>query len=488
MIYGLSTIIARLVNFILTPLFSRKLSTAVFGIFTTMYSYASLLNALLAFGMETTFFRYIQKKEDNKQAVYNNTFLIILAISLCFLLLVLLFKQEIAHFMNISDPDLSRYITYFALILVLDAIAVIPFAKIRADGRPLRYGMIKLFNIFIFVSSNLFFIVFIPWAIKTDLSIAPYFSTWYHPQWVGYVFLSNLIASAVTLLLMIPELLKLKLRFNGPLAREMFSYSFPILIANFSFIINENLDKVFLGQLLPDDIAETQVGIYGLSAKLAVFLSIFIQAFRLGAEPFFFSQAKEKNSGQTYAIIMDYFVIAMAIGMFGLVANIEILKYFIAGSSLTTSMENWKGLSIVPILLLGYIFLGVYMSLSIWYKLSDQTKYGLYISGTGAIVTIVLNLVFIPSYGFIASAWITMITYACMMILSYVLGQKNYPIPYHTFKNLTYIVCAIILSWLSFYVFGRNLIIGNGLLLLFLIGIYLKEGPQLKQLLGYKRR
>ncbi|WP_354004798.1 polysaccharide biosynthesis C-terminal domain-containing protein [Olivibacter sp. 47] len=151
-------------------------------------------------------------------------------------------------------------------------------------------------------------------------------------------------------------------------------------------------------------------------------------------------------------------------------------------------MENWKGLSIVPILLLGYIFLGVYMSLSIWYKLSDQTKYGLYISGTGAIVTIVLNLVFIPSYGFIASAWITMITYACMMILSYVLGQKNYPIPYHTFKNLAYIVCAIILSWLSFSVFERNLIIGNGLLLLFLIGIYLKEGPQLKQLLGYRQR
>ncbi|MEH6304529.1 oligosaccharide flippase family protein [Olivibacter sp. CPCC 100613] len=486
-IYGLSTIIARLVNFVLTPLFSRKLSTAVFGIFTTMYSYASLLNALLAFGMETTFFRYLQKKEDNKQAVYNNTFLIILFISLCFLLFVLFFKQEIAHFINISDPDLPKYITYFSLILTLDAVAVIPFAKIRADGHPLRYGIIKLINIFTFVSCNLLFIVFIPWALKNNLSIVSSFSTWYHPQWVGYVFISNLIASAITLLLMVPELLKLRLRFDGQLALEMFSYSFPILIANFSFIINENLDKVFLGQLLPDNIAETQVGIYGLSAKLAIFLSIFIQAFRLGAEPFFFSHAKEKNSGQTYAIIMDYFIIAMTIGMLGLVANIEILKYFIAGDSLETSMGNWKGLSIVPVLLLGYIFLGIYMSLSIWYKLSDQTKYGLYISGAGAIVTIVLNLVFIPSYGFIASAWITMITYACMMILSYVLGQKNYPIPYHTFKNLTYIVCAIILSWLSFSLFKRNLLIGNALLLSFLICIYLKEGKQLKQLMGKKK-
>lgn len=487
-IYGLSTIIARLVNFVLTPLFSRKLSTAVFGIFTTMYSYASLLNALLAFGMETTFFRYIQKKEDNKQAVYNNTFLIILFICGSFLLFVSLFKNEITHFINISDSDLPKYITYFSFILVLDAIAVIPFAKIRAEGRPLRYGMIKLINIAVFVSCNLFFIVFIPWTLRNNFAFAHFFSSWYQHQWVGYVFLSNLAASIITLLLMIPEILKLRFQFNRQLAREMFSYSFPILIANFSFIINENLDKVFLGQLLPSDIAETQVGIYGLSTKLAIFLSIFIQAFRLGAEPFFFSHAKEKNAGQTYAIIMDYFVIAMAIGMVGLVANIEILKYFIAGDSPTASIENWKGLPIVPILLLAYIFLGVYMSLSIWYKLSDQTKYGLYISGAGAIVTIVLNLIYIPAYGFIASAWITMITYACMMVLSYILGQKNYPIPYHTLKNLTYIVCAIIVSWLSFSVFKRNIIIGNAMLLLFLIGTYLKEGKALKQLLGFKER
>nr|WP_134089767.1 oligosaccharide flippase family protein [Olivibacter sp. XZL3] len=487
MIYGLSTIIARLVNFVLTPLFARKLPTAVFGIFTTMYSYASLLNALLAFGMETTFFRYIQKREDDKQAVYSNTFLIVLFISASFLLIVSLLRKEIAAVINISDPDLPKYITYFSLILVLDAIAIIPFAKIRADGRPLRYGTIKLLNISIFVSSNLFFIVFVPWALKNNIPIAKSFSSWYQQQWVGYVFLSNLFASAITLVLMIPEMLKLRLRFDSQLAREMLSYSFPILIANFSFIINENLDKVFLGQLLPDQIAETQVGIYGLSTKLAIFLSIFIQAFRLGAEPFFFSQAKTENSGQTYAIIMDYFVIAMAIGMIGLVANIELLKYFIAGASPAASAENWKGLSVVPILLLGYVFLGVYMSLSIWYKLSDQTKYGLYISGAGATITIVLNLLFIPSYGFIASAWITMITYASMMALSYVLGQKKYPIPYHTLKNLTYIVSAIILSWLSFSVFKRNLLIGNALLLLFLIGTFLRERQPLKQLLGFKK-
>jgi len=297
-----------------------------------------------------------------------------------------------------------------------------------------------------------------------------------------------LIASTFTLLLLIPEIVQLRLKFDRSLAREMFSYSFPILIANFSFIINENLDKVFLGKLLPPSIAEVQVGIYGLCAKLAIFLSIFIQAFRLGAEPFFFSQAKERNSGQTYALIMDYFIIAMAIGMVGLVANIDLLKYFIAGNNASNSAQNWQGLPIVPVLLLGYIFLGIYMSLSIWYKLSDQTKYGLYISGAGALITILLNLLFIPRYGYIASAWITLFTYASMMALSYFLGQKNYPIPYHTFKNLAYIVGAIGVSWLSFDVFERNLFVGNGLFILFLGVVLFREGPLLRQMIRSKKQ
>ncbi len=477
-VYGLSTIIARLVNFVLTPLFSRKYPTATMGIFTTMYSYAALLNALLAFGMETTYFRYLQKKED-KGAVYNNTFLIIAGISFLFLGTVFFFRQQLATFIHINDRDADQYILYFAAIIALDALAVIPFSKIRAEGRPFRYAFIKFANILVFVGCNLFFIVLIPWTLKHHGPFSESISTWYQPKWIGYTFLSNLIASLLTLCLLIPELLSLRLRFDKKLALDMFSYSFPILIANFSFIINESMDKLFLGKLLPPGISETQVGIYGLSAKLAIFLSIFIQAFRLGAEPFFFSQAKEKNAGQTYAIIMDYFIIAMTLGMVVLVSNIDLLKYFIAGDDPATSAENWKGLSIVPILLLGYIFLGIYMSLSIWYKLSDQTKYGLYISGAGALVTIILNVLFIPSYGYVASAWITMCTYACMMFLSYSLGQKNYPIPYHILKNLAYIVAAIVICWLSFSLFKRNLLAGNILSCLFIGFILFKEGPQL---------
>src|SRR5690606_31542629 len=206
---------------------------------------------------------------------------------------------------------------------------------------------------------------------------------WYRQEWVGYVFIANLIASLVTLLLLLPELLQLKPTFNRKLAIEMFVYSFPILIANISFIINENMDKIFLEKLLPPSVGKIDLGIYAACAKLAVFLNIFIQAFRLGAEPFFFSHAKHPNSGKTYAIIMDYFIIMMAMVTVGIVANIDLVKHFISGGSPTEKLLYWSGLGVVPILLVGYMFLGVYMSLSIWYKLSDQTQYGFYISSIG---------------------------------------------------------------------------------------------------------
>ncbi|MGK9117437.1 oligosaccharide flippase family protein [Olivibacter jilunii] len=488
MIYGLSTIIARLLYFVLTPLYVYQYPAKIYGIFTTMYAWAAMLNAFLAFGMETTFFRYLQKYEDKKDKVYGNALFIILITSCIFLSFILLFSKDIAIWMQngVYSPDRVKYIRYFAFILVIDALCVIPFASLRAQGRPLKFGSIKLANIFIAVGFNLFFIIGVPFIIKHQLPLASWFSSWYKEGWIGYVFIANLIASIATLFILLPELLKIGLKVDKDLLTEMLAYSFPILIANFSFIINENFDKIFLEKLLPHGTSD--IGIYGAVSKIAIFLSIFVNAFRLGAEPFFFSHAKTPNAKTTYALIMDYFIISIVIIFVGLVVNIDILKYFIRGQGMEQQLQYWSGLKIVPILLMAYIFLGIYMNLSIWYKLSDQTRYGLYISGIGALVTIILNYIYIPKYSYVASAWITMITYACMMILSYVLGQKNYPIPYHTFKNLAYIVCAIILSWLSFSIFERNLIIGNGLLLLFLIGIYLKEGPQLKQLLGYRQR
>jgi len=448
-----------------------------------MYAWAAMLNAFLAFGMETTFFRYLQKHEREKEKVYSNTFFIILLTSALFVICTLSFTKEIAIWMQngVYDPDRVRYIHYFVFILVADALCVIPFASLRANGRPMKFGAIKLINILIAVGLNLFFIVGIPAIMKYQLTGAHWFSSWYRNGWIGYVFLSNLIASVITFLILLPELLKIRPKLDKIMLLDMLTYSFPVLIANFSFIINENFDKIFLEKLLPAGTSD--IGIYGAVSKIAIFLSIFVNAFRLGAEPFFFSHAKSTNAKTIYALIMDYFVITMSIIFVGLVANVELLKYFIKGHDLTQQLLYWSGLKIVPVLLMAYVFLGVYMNLSIWYKLSDQTRYGLYISGIGAIITIVLNYLFIPQYSYVASAWITLFTYGSMMTLSYILGQKKYPIPYHTLKNLAYIVSAAVVSWLSFSIFDSNLIVGNILLLIFVGICFLKERSILAKLI-----
>ena len=455
-----------------------------------MYSWASILNAVLAFGMETTFFRYVNKHEKEKDKVYGNTFVIILLAALVFFLFTIFFVDDIASWMN-NDSAIARdyalYVKYFIYILIADALAVIPFAKVRADGRPIRFGVIKLLNILSFMGLNILFLILIPIILKNNWYGSDFIESWYKPEWLGYVFIANLIASVITLFLLIPEFLQLKLRLDIALAKDMLLYSFPILIANISFIINENVDKIFMGHLLPEATAEQQVGIYAACAKIAIFLNIFVQAFRLGAEPFFFSHAKSKNAGATYARIMNYFVIVVCVIFVALVANIEILKYFIGTKGTEAEQElYWSGLKVVPILLFGYVSLGIYMNLSIWYKLSDQTRFGLYISGIGALLTIILNFIFIPQYSYMAAAWVSLTAYATMMILSYILGQKNYPIPYNLRKNLAYLVSSIVLVVLMFLVFNRNLIIGNLILILYLLAIFFAEKKELKLLFKAK--
>jgi O-antigen/teichoic acid export membrane protein len=477
-VYGISTIAGRVLSFFLTPVYTKAYAPGAYGILTTMFSYVSILNAVMAFGMETTFFRYLNKHENEKPQVYNNAFASVFSITIIFLVFTLPFTGHLANFIKVgqetSHADFVKYIDYFIAILVIDAWCVIPFAKIRADGRPGRYGMIKFINILIFIGLNLTFIWVLPFWTRHHLAGWGWISTWFVKGWVGYVFLSNLVASIVTLLLLLPELLKIRFAVNSRMLAEMFSYSWPVLIANLSFIVNENLDKLLLGKLLPQNISVHDVGVYGACAKISLFLSIFVQAFRLGAEPFFFSHAKNKNAGQTYARIMDYFVIAVCVIFVGLITNIEILKYFIPNKS------YWVGLDVVPPLVFGYVSLGIYMNLSVWYKLSDQTKYGLYISGIGAILTIVLNVLFIPRYSYMASAWISLLAYATMMVLSYLWGQKNYPIPYHIKKNLAYIISSILIVFLSFYVLRRNIFAGNALLVLYVLGAFYFERKDLK--------
>ncbi|TCD10891.1 polysaccharide biosynthesis protein [Pedobacter frigidisoli] len=480
MVYGISTIVSRLLNFILTPIFLRTYAAAAYGIFTKMYSYASLINAVLAFGMETTFFRYLNKHEDKKQQVYNNSFLIVAFISTLVLITGLVFTAPITKWLLNNDmshyQDQKRYVQYFYWLLFADAICVIPFAKIRADGKPFRYSLIKFINVFTYVSVSLFFIYVVPYIIKNNLPTANFFVIWFRESWIGYVFIANLTASAFTFILLIPEFLKVQFKFDKEMFKTMLSYSWPVLVANLSFMLNENLDKLLLDRFS----TEAQVGIYGAVCKIAIFISIFNMAFRLGAEPFFFSHAKNVNAKQTYATILQYFVIALSILFVALIANIEILKYFIGNK---IHNEVWVGLPAIPYLLFGYVCLGIYMNLSIWYRLSDQTRFGLYISLVGAVITIVFNLVLIPRYSYMGSAWVSMATYSTMMVISYILGQKYYPIPYNLKKILAYLIISVLIVFTSFFIFNKNIYIGNAMLVAFVAGIAYFEKKDLMKLL-----
>ena len=492
LIYGLSTIIARVLNFVLTPLFVNKFPAAVYGVFTNLYSWAALLNNLLAFGMETTYFRFIEKHEGDKKAVFNNSFALVLSISVLFILTVLLLQEPIAKTLasllgnGAALSDFKEYVIFFSVILVSDALAVLPFARIRAENRPVRFATIKLVNILTFVGLNLFFIVLVPNLIEAGSMSWLQFEKWYRPGWLGYVFVSNLSASVLTLFLLLPELRQFRPKVDLSLLSSMVRYSWPILVANISFIITELIDKILLiPRLLPAEQAATDLGIYGAVSKLAIFLSIAVQAFRLGAEPFFFSYAKNSNARQTYAVIMDYFIILMVLAMVGLTANIEVLKYFIKSSDPLEQVKYWSGLQVIPVLLLSYVFLGIYTNLSIWYKLSDQTSYAIYISLIGAVITLVLNIIFIPLYSYVAAAWVTLAAYFSMAMSSYLWGQRNYAIPYHLKKNLVYIVTGAFFCWLSFSVFDRNLWVGNGLFFVFVILTAIAERNALRKLLNY---
>ncbi|PRD51467.1 polysaccharide biosynthesis protein [Sphingobacterium gobiense] len=470
----------------MTPIYLRKFKdAAVYGVYSDLYAWVSMWNAILAFGMETTYFRFLQKVEPkHKERVSNNSFVITLITSSLLVVSVLTFIDPIASWFagDGNTGEYAKYIQYFVFILVADALAVVPFAKLRAEGRPIRYGYIKFINIFITLFSNLFFIVCLPEWIKTSPFWANFASGWFQEGWLGYVFLSNLFASVFTLLLLLPEILTLRLRIDKPLMKSMLVYSFPILIANISFIINENLDKMFFRKLLPGEYGETELGIYAAVTKIAVFLNLFVTAFRLGAEPFFFSYAKNENARHMYAKIMEYFVMLMVLVMVGIVVNLDWLKDFIKGNELQPDIY-WTGLKVVPFILLNFVLLGIYMNLSVWYKLTDQTRFAVYISVAGALVTIVLNFLLIPIYSYPGAVATTTTAYLAMIGLSLFWGQKYYPIPYHFLKIILYLLIGLGVSLASFFIFDSNFWIGNGLLLLFCSAIVFSERKNIEQLL-----
>ncbi|MBW2960196.1 oligosaccharide flippase family protein [Mesonia aestuariivivens] len=462
-IYGLATVLPRLMNFLLVRLHTGTLENASYSDNTTFYIYAAFFNVLLTYGMETSFFRFFNKEKAKQDRVFSTALISLTITTILFFGLVWYFNDSISNYVNLK---LSHF-NFLIGVLALDTLVVVPFAYLRASGRPIKFSIIKLSNVFTYVLLNLFFL----WAMPT-YNIR--FLELYKDDPVHYVFVSNLVASALTFLLLLPYFFKSKVQFEFSILKKLLAYGWPVMVAGMAYIINENFDKWLIPQLLGKDIN----GAYSACYKIAVFMTIFIQGFRLGAEPFFFSHAKEKNAKNTYAMVMKYFVILGSLMLVFVTAYLNFFKEI-----LVADRSYWIAIEIVPIVLLANLLLGIYFNLSIWYKLTDNTRFGMYISLIGAVVTIVLNYLLIPEIGFIASAWTTLIAYSVMVIISYLLSRKYYKVPYNLRSIGLYLFIASVFAFASFYIFDSHILIGTFLLFLFLAIVYIKERKEILKIL-----
>jgi len=455
------------------PLYVLVLGKEQFGIYASLMAFLILGNVMLSYGMETAFFRFINKNKFQKEKVQSTAITSLTITSLLFLSIALVVKEQLASFLEFK----TDYITYGILILVLDALVVIPFVWFRSHEKPMRYAAIKIFNVSINLGFNLFFFLILPiWAEKNPSSI--WNSIHLKEGKVAYVFIANLIASTVTFLIIIPVYFKIGFSFNRVILKKMLRYAFPVLVAGIAFSINEAFDKILLKYLLPSNIADAQVGIYAACYKLGVFMTLFATAFRLGIEPFFFNHSNSENAKETYATITKYFTIIGSLILLFVVVYLDVFKLI-----LIPDPSFWEALIIVPIILLANLCLGIYHNLSVWYKVTDKTKYGAYISVMGAIITVVLNFILIPMISYKGSAIATLAAYGSMMVISYFLGKKHYAVPYNLKKIGLYLLLSILFSVLSFYVFKGNFWIGTGLLLLFITMIYFSEKKEIRQIL-----
>ncbi|MDD3875249.1 MAG: polysaccharide biosynthesis C-terminal domain-containing protein [Bacteroidales bacterium] len=442
-IYGFSSILGRLLNYLLVPIYTRVFIPSEFGVIAELYAYIAFLNILLTYGMETSFFRHYNNSADRNK-VFSSSFISICLTSILFFILIISFLNPLAGIIRYAaNPE---YLIWVALIVVLDAVATIPFARLRALNKPKKFAVVKLLNIGLNIGFNLFFLLFCPYILKNNISsqfLSPIINFFYNENiGVGYVFISNLIASGVTFILFVPSIINAKPIFDKKVWKTMIIYAWPLLLAGFAGIINETIDRILIKFLLPENISMTQLGIYSACYKISIIITIFIQAFRFAADPFFFAESKNKNAKHIYALVMKYFIIICLLIFLGIMMYIDFIKYFVGD-------KYHDGLTVVPILLIANIFLGIYYNLSIWYKLSDKTIYGAYFSIFGAIVTIVLNLFWIPVWGYVGAAWATLICYFSMMVASYIIGQKNYKVNYDVKRIGFYFVLTFVLFILT---------------------------------------
>lgn len=436
-IYGLSSIIGKFLNWMLVPLYTRVLATeSDFGIVTNLYAWTALLMVILTYGMETGFFRFMNKKEITvPMRVYATTLFSLAFSSVMFMVLVFSALKPISSLIDYSSHP--EYIGMMAGIVAVDAFCCIPFAFLRYQGKAVRFASIKLLNIFLNIILVVFFLVVSPWLYEHVPGLISWF---YVPGYqVGYIFIANVITTAVTFLLLIPDMIPgLREKASFVLLKQMLKYSFPILILGLAGIFNQTADKIVFPFLFDDkEYATTQLGIYGACFKVAVVMVMFIQAFRYAYEPFIFAKNKSEDNTRAYSEAMKYFIIFSLLIFLGVMFYLDIIKYFVAA-------EYYPGLRVVPIVMMGEFFFGIYFNLSFWYKLIDQTQWGAYFSTIGCVVTILIIVLLAPVYGYMACAWASFASNLLMMILSYVIGQKKFPIQYDIKSALFYGVLAVL--------------------------------------------
>lgn len=444
-IYGLSSVVGRLLNYLLVPLYTRYFLPEEYGVVTELYAYVAFLVIILTYGIETAFFRFSQKEKNNR-IVYSTSLISLLFSSLLFIILMFVFSENISS--SIGYPNNQEYIKWFALIIGLDAISSISFAKLRALNKATRFALIRLVNIFVNIGLNLFFIIYCPYAIENNLQSLNFVNSVYSPSvGVGYIFIANLFASVITILMLLPEMINSVWVFERNLWKKMMIYASPLLIAGLAGMTNETIDRILLKYLLPESSnISREIGLYGAFYKLSIIMILFIQTFRFAAEPFYFSQEREHNSRKIYADVMKYFIIVTSF-IFLIVTTFY--DFFI--NFLGSKYHDERGFLVVSILLFANFFLGIYYNLSIWYKLTEKTKYGAYIAIFGASITIILNFLLIPILGFVGSALATLACYFFMVLVSFYLSNKYFPIPYNYYRILMYFFLMIFIYLIIYY-------------------------------------
>ncbi|EMR04535.1 lipopolysaccharide biosynthesis protein [Cesiribacter andamanensis] len=450
-LYGISSILGRALNFLLVPLYTSVFAVGEYGIVGTLYAYVAFFNVLYTYGMETAYFRFANRQREQEQLAYNTSFTSILITSLLLSGILFLLAPTLLEWLNYQRLPVS-YIYWLAIIIALDAIVAIPFARLRLQNRPILFASARLINIFLNIGLNLFFLVLCPAILRGEWpmlsSLQPLVERIYDPGLgVGYVFLSNLIANSLYLPLLLPVLLKVRLQLYKPMWKEMLLYSYPLLLMGIAGVTNQMLSIPLLQHWLPDNFyeaynKEAAVGIFIGCYKLSIFMNLAIQAFRFAAEPFFFSKASDKNSPALFSQVMHYFILVCCLILFAVTVNLPWLVPLLLRDTIYL-----EGLEIVPILLLGYLFYGVYLNLSIWFKLSDKTGWGTWFTSIGAVLTIVLNLLLIPLLGYMGAALSSLLVYFSIMAMCYYYGQKFYPIPYRTLSGLLYIGGTVMLAY-----------------------------------------